>query len=160
MAADQLQHTGTKTVVDPKPLTGLNISSDTTFNSHISGNPIALAEVDHNLVSNMDSNASVDTKSKSKKVSVAEPDKDFSDVDENLEMAVTEREEKDVGLKDDIDGTNMQMEISGKKKNKNKKKPKGQRGLVQTISFHRQRKSLLMQAQSVGQTNWLRGVLC
>ena len=160
MAADQLQHTGTKTVVDPEPLTGLNMISDTTVNSHISGNPMALAEVDHNLVSDMDSNASVDTKSKSKKVSVAEPKKAFSDVDDNLEIAVPEREEKEDRLNDDIDGTNTQMEIGGKKRNRNKKKPKSQRGLVQTISFHRQRKSLLMQAQSVEQSNRLRGVLC
>ena len=159
MAADQLQRTGTQMAVDPEPLTGLNISSDTTVNSHIFGNPIALAEVDHNLVSNMDSNASIDTNSKCKKVSVAEPNKDFSEV-ENLEIAVPEREEKEDGLNDDIDRTNMQMEISGKKKSRNKKKPKGQRGLVQKISFHRQRKSLLMQAQSVEQTNRLRGVLC
>ena len=130
MAPDQLQRTGTKIAVDPEPLTGLNIISDTTASGYISGNPIALAEVDHNLVSNMDSNASVDTKSKSKKVSVAEPNKDFSDVDENLEIAVSEREEKEDGLNDDVDGTNIQMEIGGKKKNKNKKKPKTQRGLV------------------------------
>ena len=135
MAADQLQHTGTKTVVDPEPLTGLNMISDTTVNSHISGDPIALAEVDHNLVSDMNSNASVDTKPKSKKVSVAEPNKAFSDVDENLEIAVPEREENEDRLNDEIDGTNMQMEISGKKRNKNKKKPKSQRGLVQTHSI-------------------------
>ena len=162
MAADQLQHTGTDTVVDPEPLTGLNIISDMTANGNISEKPIALAEVDHNLVSNVDSNASVDTKSKTKKVSVVEPNKDFSDVDENLEIAVPEGEEKEDGPDDDIDGTNMQMEIGGKKKKnkKKKKKPKSQRGLVRTISFHRQRKSLLMQAQPVEQTNRLRGVLC
>ena len=138
MAADQLHHTGAKTVVEPEPLTGLNVISDTTVNGHISANPTALAEIDHNLVSNMDSNAFVDTKSESKKVSVAEPNKEFNDVDKNLEIAVPEREEKEDGLNDDIEGTNMQMEIGGKKKTKNKKKSKGQRGLVQTISFHRQ----------------------
>ena len=160
MAADQLQRTGTNIAIEPEPLTGLNISSDTTVNSHISGNPIALAEVDHNLVSNMDSNASVDTKSKSKRVSVVEPNKDFSEVDENLEVAVPVGEEKEDGLGDDIGGTNMQMEMGGKQKEKKKKKPKSKRGLVQTIPFHRQRKSLLMQTQSVEQSNRLRGVLC
>ena len=130
MASDQLQRTGTNIAVDPEPVTGLNIISDPTRNGHISEKPTALVEIDHNLVPNLDSNSSIDNKSESKKVSVVEPNKDFSEVDKNLEMAVTEREEKEDGLKYDIDGTDMQMEISGKKKNKNKKKPKGQRGLV------------------------------
>ena len=160
MAADQLQHTDTKIVVDPEPLTGLNIISDTTANGHISEKPIALAEVDRNLVSNMDSKASIDNKSKNKKVSVVEPSNEFSVVDENLEIAVPKGEEKEDGLDDDIGGTNIQMETGGKMNNENKKRPKSQRGLVQTVSFHRQRKSLLMQAQSIEQTNRLRGVLC
>ena len=160
MAAYQLQRTGTKTAVDPEPLTGLNIVSDTTANGHISEKPIALAEVDRNSVADMHSNASVDNKFTNKKVSVVEPNKEFSAVDENLEIAVPQGEEKEDRLDDDIGGTNMQMEIGGKKNNKNKKKTKSQRGLVQTISFHSQRKSLLMQAQSIEQTNRLRGVLC
>ena len=160
MAADQLQHNGTKFVIDPEPLTGLNIVTDTTANGQVSEKPIALAEVDHNLVSNMDSNASVDRESKSKKVVVVEPNNDFSDVVENLEIAVPKGEEKENELDDDIDGTNVQMESGDKKKKKKKRKPKSKRGLVRTISFHSQRKTLLMQAQSVEQSNRLRGVLC
>ena len=133
MAADQLQHTGTRFVIDPEPLTGLNIVTDTTANGHVSEKPTALAEVDHNLVSSMDSNVSVDRESKSKKVVVIEPNKDFSDVVENLEIAVPKGEEKEHELDDDIDGTNMQMESGDKKKKKKKRKPKSQRGLVRTI---------------------------
>lgn len=130
--ADRQQLTATDDVIEMEPLTGLNLISDATTNGNISKKSTIWAEVDSNSVSNVNDNASVNTKSKSaadpKTVSIAEPNEEASGIDENLEVALPEGEDHEED--DNIDGTNMHMEVGGKKKKSKKRKPKSQRGLV------------------------------
>lgn len=139
MAVDRPQHTGTNSIVESEPLTGLSLTSDATTNGNTSKKSIALAEADPNSVSNVDSTAFVNTKSQSaadpKKVSIVELNEEASGVDENLEVALPEGEDHEDRLDDDIGGANMQMDIGGKKKKSKKKKPKSQRGLVRSHSI-------------------------
>lgn len=139
--ADQQQHTGTNTVIEPEPLTGLNLISDITTNGNNSEKSTAMADVDPNSVSNVNSNLSVNTESQSaavpNKVSTTEPNGEASGVDENLEVALPEGENHEEGLEDDIGGANMQMGVGEKKKKSKKRKPKSKRGLVQFHSIFR-----------------------
>ena len=132
--ADQQQPTDMHGVIKQEPLTGLNIISDATTNSNTSKKSTALPVVDSNSVSNINDNSSVNTNSNSaadpKKVSITEPNGETSGVDQNLEVALGDHEDR---VDDDIGGANMQMGVGGKKK-KSKKKPKSQRGLVRSLS--------------------------
>ena len=127
--ADQQQHTNMNSVVEQEPLTGLNVISDTSTDGNTSKKSNALAKANPHSVSN--SNTSVNTESKSvgdsKKVSIAEPNKEARAIDDNLE--VPEGKDDEDRLEEDIGGLNMQAGI-GEKKKKNKRKPKSQRGLV------------------------------
>ena len=131
---DQQQQTGEKTVVEQEPLTGLNIISDATTTSNPSTKSTALAEVDPNSMSHVNSSTSISIQSKStadpKKVSIAEPKEDPSGINEDLEVTLPEGEDHDHRLDDDVGEGNMQMAVAEKKKKSRKKKPKSQRGLV------------------------------
>ena len=128
--ADGQQHTSSSAVVEQEPLTGLNIISDASTNGNTSRKSAALAEVDLNSVSNINSDASLNTESKSvpKKVSIADADEQASGVNENLEIALPEGIDNEDRLDDDTGGANMPVGVGEKKKKK--KKPKSQRGLV------------------------------
>lgn len=128
--ADGPQQTSNSAAVEQKPLSGLNLISDASTNGNTSRKSAALAEVDLNSVSNINSDASLNTESKSapKKVSIAEPDEEASGVNENLEIALPEGIDNGDRLDDDAGGANMPVGVGEKKKKK--KKPKSQRGLV------------------------------
>lgn len=132
--ADQQQHTGTNGAVEQEPLTGLNLITDAITNGNTSNESNALAEVDPNSVSNVNSSGSINTQVESatdlKQVLFAEPNEKASGVDENLEIALLEGDDyEDIG-DGDIGESNMPMGVGEKKKKKKKKKPKSQRGLV------------------------------
>ena len=131
--ADQQQHTNMNSVVEQEPLTGLNVILDTSTGGNTSKKSNALAKANPHSVSNINSNTSVNTDSKSagdpKEVSMAEPNKGASAIDENLEVALPEGKDDEDRLDEDVGGLNMQAGI-GEKKKKNKRKPKSQRGLV------------------------------
>ena len=128
--ADGQQHTSRSAVVEQEPLTGLNLISDASTNGNTSRKSAALAEVDLNSVSNINSDASIHAESKSapKKVSIAVPDEEASGVKENLEIALPEGIDNEDRLDDDVGGANRQVGVGEKKKKK--RKPKSQRGLV------------------------------
>lgn len=127
--ADGQQQTSNSAAVEQEPLTGLNLISDASTNG-TSRKSAALAEVDLNSVSNINSDASLNTESKSapKKVSIAEPDEEASGVNENLEIALPEGIDNEDRLDDETGGANMPLGVGEKKKKK--RKPKSQRGLV------------------------------
>ena len=138
MASDQ-QHTSMNTAVDPEPLTGLNLISDTSSNTSTSKKSNALAEIDSNSASKLNSNAFASTETKSttgsKKVSIIEAKEAASGTDETLEAVLPEGEDNEDHMDDDIGELNMQTGIGEKKKKKKKKKPKSQRGLVGSKSL-------------------------
>lgn len=135
--AEQQQHIATDDVVEIEPLTGLNLISDATTNVNIPKKSTILAEVDPNSVSNVNDDAPVNTNSKSaaepKTVSIAEPNEEARGIDENLEVALPEGEDHEED--DNIDGTNMHMEVGAKKRKSKKRKPKSQRGLNNPTGF-------------------------
>ena len=136
MAAEQ-QHTKTNMANEQEPLTGLNSMSDTSPNAKTSSNSAALAEVDPNSVSIINSNASATSESKSSKdlktVSIAEAKDGASGneiIFEALEVASPDDQNDEDQLDDHIGVSNVQTGLGEKKKKNKKKKPKSQRGLV------------------------------
>ena len=132
--ADQQQHTGTNGAVEQEPLTGLNLITDATTNGNISNESNALAGVDPNTVTNVNSSGSISPQVESaidiKHVSFTEPNEEASGIDENLELALLEGNDHEDTWGGNIGEANMPMGVGDKKKKKKKKKPKSQRGLV------------------------------